>query len=484
MMPMEDPQLLFDRAVGNAVERVVRAHHGRRLRRIGWGRALDPPDAGLWTAGEPPPRRGNEVEVLIDGAEALPRLAAELRRARSHVHLAGWYVSPHVRLEDGGTRTELKPLLAELAERVDVRVLVWAGSPLPLFRPDRKDVDGVRHALEFGTRIRVATDAKERPLHCHHEKLVVIDDRIAFIGGIDLTTLEGDRFDFPTHPARGRLGWHDALVVLRGPIVADAAEHFRLRWQENASEALPLAKPARHAGSSEVQLVRTVPENIYDALPDGDFRILEAYTRALRSAERLVYLENQFFWSSEIAEILEKKLHHPPSDDFRVLLVLPTDPKNGGDDTRGQLADLIECDRGAGRVLACALQALGEEGPHDVYVHAKIGIVDDRWLTIGSANLNEHSLFNDTELNVVTDDAELARATRLRLWSEHLERPVAEVDEDPTGVIDDLWRPIASEQLARRLEGLEPTHRLLELPHLSRRARRLLGPLQGLLVDG
>ena len=481
---MEDPQLLFDRAVGNAVERVVRAHHGRRLRRIGWGRALDPPDAGLWTAGEPPPRRGNEVEVLIDGAEALPRLAAELRRARSHVHLAGWYVSPHVRLEDGGTRTELKPLLAELAERVDVRVLVWAGSPLPLFRPDRKDVDGVRHALEFGTRIRVATDAKERPLHCHHEKLVVIDDRIAFIGGIDLTTLEGDRFDFPTHPARGRLGWHDALVVLRGPIVADAAEHFRLRWQENASEALPLAKPARHAGSSEVQLVRTVPENIYDALPDGDFRILEAYTRALRSAERLVYLENQFFWSSEIAEILEKKLHHPPSDDFRVLLVLPTDPKNGGDDTRGQLADLIECDRGAGRVLACALQALGEEGPHDVYVHAKIGIVDDRWLTIGSANLNEHSLFNDTELNVVTDDAELARATRLRLWSEHLERPVAEVDEDPTGVIDDLWRPIASEQLARRLEGLEPTHRLLELPHLSRRARRLLGPLQGLLVDG
>ena len=481
---MEDPQLLFDRAVGNAVERVVRAHHGRRLRRIGWGRALDPPDAGLWTAGEPPPRRGNEVEVLIDGAEALPRLAAELRRARSHVHLAGWYVSPHVRLQDGGTRTELKPLLAELAERVDVRVLVWAGSPLPLFRPDRKDVDGVRHALEFGTRIRVATDAKERPLHCHHEKLVVIDDRIAFIGGIDLTTLEGDRFDFPTHPARGRLGWHDALVVLRGPIVADAAEHFRLRWQENASEALPLAKPARHAGSSEVQLVRTVPENIYDALPDGDFRILEAYTRALRSAERLVYLENQFFWSSEIAEILEKKLHHPPSDDFRVLLVLPTDPKNGGDDTRGQLADLIECDRGAGRVLACALQALGEEGPHDVYVHAKIGIVDDRWLTIGSANLNEHSLFNDTELNVVTDDAELARATRLRLWSEHLERPVAEVDEDPTGVIDDLWRPIASEQLARRLEGLEPTHRLLELPHLSRRARRLLGPLQGLLVDG
>jgi phosphatidylserine/phosphatidylglycerophosphate/cardiolipin synthase-like enzyme len=484
MMPMDDPRLVFDRAVGNAVERAVRAHHGRRLRRIGWGRALDPPDAELWAAGDPPPRAGNAIEVLIDGEEMLPRLAAELRRARSHVHLAGWYVSPYFRLEEGGTRTELQPLLAALAERIDVRVLLWAGSPLPLFHPDRRDVEGVRHALEFGTRIRVATDAKERPMHCHHEKLVVIDDRVAFVGGIDLTTYEGDRFDLRTHPARGRLGWHDAAVVLRGPIVADVAEHFRLRWQEIAEETLPAPKRGRRAGPTELQFVRTVPENIYDALPGGDFRILEAYTRALRSAERLVYLENQFYWSSEIARILERKLQRPPSDDFRLVVVLPSNPNNGGDDTRGQLADLIECDGGRGRVLACALQALGESESHGVYVHAKIGIVDDRWLTIGSANLNEHSLFNDTEANVVTCDPELAHGTRLRLWSEHLERPIAAVDGDPTRVIDDVWKPIAAEQLARRRAGLEPTHRLVELPHLSRRTRRLLGPVQGLLVDG
>ena len=424
------------------------------------------------------------MEVLVDGAEVLPRLAAELRRARSHVHVAGWHVSPHVRLEDGGTRTELKPLLAELAERIDVRVLVWAGSPLPLFRPDRSDVAGVRHALEFGTRIRVAADAKERPMHCHHEKLVVIDDRLAFVGGIDLTTLEGIRFDSRAHPARGRLGWHDAAVVLRGPIVEDVAEHFRLRWREVTGETLQPPGRPRRAGEVEVQFVRTVPEKVYDALPDGDFRILEAYTRALRSAQRLVYLENQFFWSSEIAEILQRKLERPPSDDFRLLMVLPSDPNNGGDDTRGQLADLLECDRGAGRVLACALQAVGEEGPHAVYVHAKVAVVDDRWLTIGSANLNEHSLFNDTEVNVVTCDAELARATRLRLWGEHLERPGNDVDGDPTRVIDDVWKPTALEQLARRRAGLQPTHRLIQLPNVSRRTRRLLGPVQGLLVDG
>src|SRR5207248_10745126 len=219
-------------------------------------------------------------------------------------------------------------------------------------------------------------------------------------------------------------------------------------------------------------------------LPRGEFRILEAYVRALRSARKFIYLENQFIWSSEIAQILEDKLAHPPDDDFRLVIVLPVNPNNGGADTRGQLGDLLDCDDGNGRMLACTLTALGELGPSPVYVHAKIGIVDDRWLTLGSANLNEHSLFNDSEVNVVTCDPVLARETRLRLWSEHLQRPLDEVSGDPVRVVDELWKPIAEEQDARRRRGEPPTHRLCLLPHVSRRTRRLLGPLQGLLVDG
>jgi hypothetical protein len=87
-------------------------------------------------------------------------------------------------------------------------------------------------------------------------------------------------------------------------------------------------------------------------------------------------------------------------------------------------------------------------------------------------------------VDVVTCDAALARDTRLRLWSEHLERPVSEVDGDPTRVIDELWRPIASEQLARRRAGAPLTHHLIELPGVSRRAARLRGPLDALVVDG
>ena len=119
-----------------------------------------------------------------------------------------------------------------------------------------------------------------------------------------------------------------------------------------------------------------------------------------------------------------------------------------------------------------------------MYVHAKVGIVDDRWLTVGSANLNEHSLFNDTEMNVVTCDPHLARTTRLRLWGEHLEAGPEEVDGTPADIVDRRWRPIAAEQLERRRRGLPLTHRLVELAGVSRHSRRLLGPLDGLFVDG
>jgi phosphatidylserine/phosphatidylglycerophosphate/cardiolipin synthase-like enzyme len=476
--------LSVDKAIGNATERLVRAHHARRLHRLGWDRALAPPDGDLWAAGDPPPRPGCSVEILIDGSEALPRLARELEAARSHVHLAGWYISPEFALTRDEERITLRALLARLAERIPVRVLLWAGSPLPLFHPDRDDVDGVRHALTFGTKIELATDAMERPLHCHHEKIVVIDDRVAFVGGIDLTTYAGDRFDMPAHEARGEVGWHDALAVVRGPVVTDVAQHFRERWAAVAGESLPPPKRSRRAGDVEVQFLRTVPEHVYETAHDGDFRILEAYARALHSAKELVYLENQFLWSSEIAKILEGKLAHPPSDDFRLVVVLPARPNDGRDDSRGQLADLIECDGGAGRLLACSLLALGERGPQQVYVHAKIGIVDDRWLTIGSANLNEHSLFNDTEANVLACDEALARETRLRLWSEHLQRPADELVGPVVRVVDELWKPIAEEQARRRDAGQAPTHRLCLLPHVSRRTRRLLGPINGLLVDG
>jgi phosphatidylserine/phosphatidylglycerophosphate/cardiolipin synthase-like enzyme len=468
---------------GDQVTTQICSHHQRRLRRIGWSRALEPPDGG-WAAGDPPMRSGNAVEVLIDGAQALPAIADELRQARSHVHLTGWHFSPDFALEREGELVILRNLLAELAERVGVRVLAWAGAPLPLFRPSRHDVRKMRDELVAYSKIECALDAKERPLHCHHEKTIVVDDRVAFVGGIDLTSESGDRYDHNHHPSRASVGWHDACARIEGPAVGDVAEHFRMRWHEVTGNALAEVRPSPAAGKLDVQIVRTVPEHVYSAVPRGDFSILESYMRALQAAERFIYIENQFLWSPEIEAVLSDKISNPPHPDFRLLLLLPSKPNTGADDTRGVLGHLIETDDDAGRLLACTLYARAGHLHDPVYIHAKIAVIDDNWLTLGSANLNEHSLFNDTEMNIVSHDPELARQTRLRLWAEHLERPIEAIPSDPIEAIDDLWKPISRDQLERRDAGLPLTHRLVRLPNMSRRSGRALGPVTGLLVDG
>jgi phosphatidylserine/phosphatidylglycerophosphate/cardiolipin synthase-like enzyme len=470
----------LDDWAGAGIERAVVAHHRRRLRRVG-ARPLDGP-AGGWAAGPPPPRDGNAVDVLVDGADALAAIAEAIEHARESVWLAGWFFSPDLRLRRDDPRT-LRELLADTAKRADVRLLVWAGAPLPLFHPDRGEVREMRRAFADGARLTCALDDHERPMHCHHEKLVIVDGELAFVGGIDLTSYGGDRLDTSDHPARGAIGWHDAAARLRGPAVADVAAHFRLRWLAVTGEALPETPAPGPLGDIELQVVRTVPERIYDELPRGDFAILDSYVRALRSARRLVYLENQFLWSPEIVDVLAEKLRNPPDDRFRLVVVLPMKPNNGRDDTRGQLAQLARADEHADRFLACTLHQRGAGG-RPVYVHAKIGIVDDEWLTIGSANLNEHSLFNDTEMNLAIRNPELARATRLRLWSEHLELDEAELGGDPARIVDELWQQHAGEQLERFRAGAPLTHRLLALPHVSRRINALRGPIDGLLVDG
>jgi phosphatidylserine/phosphatidylglycerophosphate/cardiolipin synthase-like enzyme len=469
--------------VGEQISQQICSHHRRRLTRIGWQGALDPP-AGGWSAGEPSMRSGNAIEILIDGAQALPAIADELSRARSHVHLTGWHFSPDFALTRDHEPLIVRNLLAELAERLDVRVLSWAGAPLPLFRPSRRDVRKMRDRLVRDTKIQCALDAKERPMHCHHEKTITIDDRLAFVGGIDLTSESGDRYDSNNHAPRASVGWHDASARIEGPAVGDVAEHFRMRWHEVTGELLPAVRPSVPAGDVELQIVRTVPEHVYTAVPRGDFGILESYVRALKAAERFVYLENQFLWSPEIEAVLCDKIVNPPQPDFRIVLMLPAKPNTGADDTRGMLGHLIDADADAGRLLATTLYARLGDVADPVYIHAKIGIIDDAWLTLGSANLNEHSLFNDTEMNVVTHDPKLARETRLRLWSEHLELPIDEIPSDPIQAIDELWKPISQEQLDRRDNGQALTHRLVRLPNVSRRSARVLGPVSGMLVDG
>ncbi|HZA20123.1 MAG TPA: phospholipase D family protein [Actinomycetota bacterium] len=458
-------------------------HHRRRLGKLGWARAFEP-SRGLWASGDPPPRDGNSLEVFIDGAHTFQAMAEEIRAARSHVHIAGWHLEPDFVLAESPLLT-LRELLSEAARTAQARVLVWSGVPLPPpFRPRRSEIKFLAEELSGG-RITCALDRKHRLLHCHHEKILIVDDRCAFVGGLDFSTLGASRLDAREHPFRGSMGWHDTAMRIRGPLVADVAEHFALRWREVTGEVLPEATVPDRAGEHTGQILRTIPETVYESIPRGDFRILEAFVRGLRDARRFIYIENQFLWSSEIVRILAGKLRDPPSDDFRLVVLLPAKPTTGNDDTLGQLAVLAEADPGGKRFLACTLYARDGERMHPVYVHSKTAIIDDRWLMIGSANLNNHSLFNDTEMSVLTCEETLAEETRLRLWEEHLEMPLDSLKgRSVVELVDEVWKPVAVEQEERREAGRPLTHRLVQLPQVSKSTKRLLGPLQTFLVDG
>ena len=130
----------IDTKAGDGLEAVLRRHHRRRLGHLGWSEALSPRKGAGWWSTRAPVRSGNHVEVLVDGTEALAAMEAAIKAARTSVHIAGWHASPDFALTRGPGALPLRDLLADVAQRVPVRLLMWAGPPLPMFQPTRSMV--------------------------------------------------------------------------------------------------------------------------------------------------------------------------------------------------------------------------------------------------------------------------------------------------------------------------------------------------------
>ena len=393
-------------------------------------------------------------------------------------------------LRRDGAPVVLRNLLAECrraGRRSRPRVGRRPAAPLPPVT--RRSVRATIDALSHGTRVRCALDARERPLHCHHEKIVVVDDRVAFVGGIDLTDQSGDRFDGSSHASRAQRRVARRVRQARGP---------RRRRRRSA---LPDAMARGHRRGSPFSRLSDAagPAGTYDR-PDRahrpgaclrrgagrrlrDPRVVRPGSR-VRDLPRLSREPVPLVAGDRTRSCGRSSSAHrrPASASWSCCL---RQPSSGSDDTRGTLAELIEADDGAGRILACTLYARHGALADPVYVHAKIGIVDDRWLTVGSANLNEHSLFNDTEMNVVCRRphagagdaaAPLGRAPRARP-REYRGRSWTRSSTGSGG-------PSPRSSCGAVTTAVPLTHRLVLLPNVSRRSERLLGPLQGLLVDG
>ena len=449
----------------------LRDRAGSRRRRgyREWGRFSDePPDESNWWAAEPwwfpagtPPRPHTKVLVHIDGQETFRAAWQAIRNAKHSVWLADWAMSADMDLVRGEDRATIAAvarakgsgysvlnLLTDVAAEVDVRVLLWRGSLL--FRPRatlaRRNLKRLRRA---NPAMHGLVDKHVRIAHCHHQKIIVVDGRIAFVGGLDMTDHDIDRWDTTAHPMRAGFNWHDLCFQLEGEAASDVARNFAQRWHAVGHDNLQAPPaPADDPGHGvPAQIIRTIPAGNYPFAPRGEYGIAWAYRQALGQARRFIYLENQYLWSPAVVNELIAALRRNDDPTFRIVLVLPAKPNIGKRDTDLHVRQLLEADGDRGRVLIFTLYtARAEErlawAYKPVYVHAKVAIVDDLWCTVGSANLNERGLEGDSEINVQVLDSELARNLRLRLWAEHLGvPPEALAALPPHEAIDTLWAP-------------------------------------------
>ncbi|HUY60512.1 MAG TPA: phospholipase D family protein [Candidatus Dormibacteraeota bacterium] len=464
-------------------------------------------DGSAWT-------EGNLVQPLIHGATYYRRLLEALAELGpgDQVHFVDWRGDRDERLTPDGPA--VGDLLAGLAARgVAVRGLVWRSHPRLLSFTEAAN----RH---LGAEINrsggeVLLDERVRPFGSHHQKMVIVrrpgpgDDARAFVGGIDLCHSRRDDADHlgdpqPQPMARQygpRPPWHDIQVEVQGPAVADLEHCFAERWHDPAPldrrtpwrAALAwLAHEPRHprplrgawptpppAGPHAVQVLRTYPPRHppYPFARQGERSIARALIKAVRRARSLIYIEDQYLWSPEVAAVLATQLRRVPS--LRLLAVVPRFPDADGRLTGppnriGQLAALSLL-RQAGRERVGVFDLENRHGG-PVYVHAKACVVDDVWALVGSDNFNRRSWTHDSELSCAVLDTTLdprrptdpggqgdgarafARSLRLQLWAEHLGRsPDDPALLDPEQSLP-LWRATAATVAAWHAGGRRAAH--------------------------
>lgn len=465
----------LDRALA-PLHRLTHGRHARAVERERERLRSQAPARDEWWSDEPrwypdgtPPRRHNRIAPLIDGAHYLPTLRRTLSGAQSYVYIAGWCLTPMIPLDRAAPpqvlETRLLDLLTALAQRIPVRILLWSGAPA-LIQPTTRQVAAVQRLVDSaGGDMQCRLDHTAPFSHCHHQKAVVVDGQHAFVGGMDLTTFQGDRWDRSGHPLRGSVNWHDVQLHLQGEVVADVEQNFRQRWTAVTGDGgLPQRAPA-FAPDWDIpaQIVRTIPKNEYAFAPDGEHGIHHAFVELFRRAERLIYIENQYLWAPAVMEALEETMARPHPVPFRLVIVLPARAYSGKWDNDRHVERLRRADGGRGIVSVYCPYASGLSSGvtpftyRPVYVHAKVAIVDDEWVMVGSANLNDRGLMTDSELDALVHSSLLARDLRVRLWAEHLALPVEEVAQADIGtLVDRDWPERAAENRAIIERGDRP----------------------------
>ena len=443
---------------------------------------------------------GNTVVARVHGATYFARLVEVVSAMGPGDRLCftDWRGDGDERLTpDGPTVQEL--LCGAARRGVEVRGLLWRSHA-----ESDALAAGENEALaaclnEAGG--QALLDMRVRAGGSHHQKLVVArhprhpERDVAWVGGIDLAHSRrddarhlGDPQAVPMNDAYGPTPpWHDVAVEITGPAVADVSASFFERWNDptpldlptpwrrlrhrraqvpNPAPVLDDGPPSPPTGGHRVQVLRTYPHKRpeFPFAPGGERTVARGYERAFAQARTLVYLEDQYLWSAVVVDTLARALRRAPA--LQVVVVVPHLPDMDGplSGTASRLGQQRAMDalRKAGGDRVGVYDLVNDAGT-PVYVHAKVCVVDDTWLSCGSDNINRRSWTHDSELTVgVMDlDGDLPRDVRTALWSEHLGLPVDDPRLHDLAGAGALWRERAG----------HPGGRLR--PHVPARVSRL-----------
>ena len=375
-------------------------------------------------------------------------LRQALLNAERSVFIAGWDIDSRTRLVGPSGEAEddlperLGPFLSELVARrpkLKIHILLWDYSVL--YALERETLPAV--ALDWNTPdgISVCLDDVLPVGASHHQKIVVIDDGLAFCGGIDLTIR---RWDTPEHALDNEnrtdptgepyRPFHDIQMMADGEVALALGELLRGRWRNAACEAPIAVEPMGDVWPDDVTadftgidiaIARTIPA--YDG--EDSVREVEAlYRRSIETAERSIYIECQYLTVDGIAESLARRMQEKPT--LETVIVAPNVhhswlEENSMNAGRRRVTDRLKEAGVWDRVRFVYPALAGDESDQGVMVHAKLTIVDDTFLRVGSSNLNNRSMGMDTECDVAltatdTKHRDAIADIRNRLLAEHL----------------------------------------------------------------
>lgn len=432
------------------------------------------PGDNCWRV-EPAPR----AAVLVDGLDYFSAFADAAAQARHSIVIVGWDFNSYVRLHPenvgAGDRDQIGAFLTRLIKRrrsLHVYVLDW-DFPV-IYAMQRELMPRFRLARQSHRRFHFRLDNHHPVAAAQHQKIVVIDDAIAFVGGFDFAAC---RWDTPAHDAddprridpwgKPYPPYHDIDIAVDGAAGAALAELVRERWRCATGERLPVSPPGLDRWPRgvqpefcdvEVAIARTRP-----AFGDEpEVREVERlYVDCIASARRWLYIENQYLTSSAIGDALAARLAEENGPE--IVVVQPRQCEGWLEQTtmgvlRARLLSRLQAfDRHHRlRVYHPVVPGLGDRR---LTVHAKLLIADDRIVRVGSANLNNRSMGLDSECDLAIDAGTDARlrtrvaALRTRLLAEHLGQPPARIVE-VMAATGSLIRTI--ETLSDGERGLQP----------------------------